>query len=207
MHATPSAGLPEMAYAATPALVDRDTLVAASALGLVPLLLAGLVVLVERWRGHDEMFDDMTPGRLRPDGTAGSRHRVRGGEWSGTVAPAFAPPPDVRPGVVGTVVDGVADPHDVGATLLERIFEGRDVVRLSALKGSFGLTMREAQVGLYREVADAATWMTRPGDLFDGGQGFTDATGSLFSFDGPRGCGDGCDGSHLPGCDLPGCDF
>ncbi|GAA2742539.1 hypothetical protein GCM10009868_12900 [Terrabacter aerolatus] len=207
MHATPMAGLPGMAYAATPALVDRDTLVGASALGLVPLLLAGVVVLVKWWRGRDEMFGGVTPGLLPPDGTAGSRHRVRGGEWSGTVAPVFAPPPDVRPGVVGTVVDGVADPHDVSATLLDlavrgwfrivdvrterderprdwelhrvgpapaetttafeqllldRIFEARDVVRLSALKGSFGLTMREAQIGLYREVVDRGWYARHP---------------------------------------------
>ncbi|CAN7437456.1 DUF2207 domain-containing protein [Terrabacter sp. LjRoot27] len=204
-HATPDGGLTALGYAAAPALVDRDTVVGAALLGLVPLAVAGVVVLVKWWRGRDEMFDDVTPGLLPADPARASRHRVRGGEWSGVVAPAFAPPRDVRPGVVGTVVDGVADAHDVSATLLDlavrgwfrivdvreqegerprdwelrrtepapdetptafeqllldRILGGRDRVRLSALRGSFGLTMREAQIGLYREVVDRG-WYAR----------------------------------------------
>ncbi|GAA2154725.1 putative membrane protein DUF2207 [Humibacillus xanthopallidus] len=207
-HATLAAALPGSWYAASPALVDRDTFVGAAVLGLVPLALAGLVVLVKWWRGRDEMFDAVTPGLLPEDPGSAPRHRVRGGEWSGVVAPAFAPPRDVRPGVVGTVVDGVADPHDVSATLLDlavrgwfrivdlreagddgvardwelrradpaptedvtaferllldRIFEGREQVRLSALRGGFGLTMREAQIGLYREVVDRGWYARHP---------------------------------------------
>ena len=213
------------AYAAAPALVDRQTFVGATALGLVPLALAGLVVLVKWWRGRDEVFDAVTPGLVPDDPAHAPRHRVRGGEWSGVVAPAFAPPRDVRPGVVGTVVDGVAHAHDVSATvvdlavrgwfrivevgadasrerdpehgsadratdtgrgrprdwelrraasppaesptafeqlLLDRLFEGRDTVRLSSLEGSFAMTMREAQVGLYREVVDRGWYARHP---------------------------------------------
>ena len=210
MGTTVAAAMPcavAMPYAVTRALVDQDTFVGACLLALVPLLLAGLVVLVKWWRARDEMFDDVTPGLLPPDPAHAPRHRVRGGEWSGTVAPAFAPPRDVRPGVVGTVVDGVADPHDVSATLLDlavrgwfhivetdgrddtqrrdwelrratsapeeaptaferllldRVFEGRDRVRLSALKGSFAMTMREAQIGLYREVVERGWYARHP---------------------------------------------
>jgi hypothetical protein len=189
-------------HAAAPALVDRDTFVGASVIGLVPVLLACLVVLVKWWRGRDEMFDTVTPGLLPDDPATAPRHRVRGGEWSGTVAPAFAPPRGVRPGVVGTVVDGVAHAHDVSATLLDlavrgwfrivqvsqgsdrdwelrrttpppaeaptaferllldRLFDGRDRVCLSTLKGSFAMTMREAQIGLYREVVERR-WYAR----------------------------------------------
>ncbi|GAB3884308.1 DUF2207 family protein [Terrabacter terrigena] len=206
-----------MAYAVAPALVDRDTVVGASLLGLVPLALAGLVVLVKWWRGRDEVFDALTPGLVPDDPARAPRHRARGGEWSGTVAPAFAPPREVRPGVVGTVIDGVAHAHDVSATLvdlavrgwfrivevaaggaspdqgtdtgrgkardwelrrtatppdeapsaferllLDRLFEGRDTVRLSSLKGSFAITMREAQIGLYREVVDRGWYAGHP---------------------------------------------
>jgi hypothetical protein len=216
-----------VAYAAAPALVDRRTFVGATVLGLVPLALAGLVVLVKWWRGRDEVFDAVTPGLVPDDPAHAPRHRVRGGEWSGVVAPAFTPPRDVRPGVVGTVVDGVAHAHDVSATLvdlavrgwfqivevgreigtqggvededgrseratdtgrgrprdwelrraatppaespsaferllLDRLFEGRDTVRLSSLKGSFAMTMREAQIGLYREVVERGWYARHP---------------------------------------------
>lgn len=204
---TTAATVVAMPYAVSRGLVDKDTFVGASLLGLVPLALAGLVVLVKWWRGRDEMFDDVTPGLLPADPANAPRHRVRGGEWSGTVAPSFAPPRGVRPGVVGTVVDGVADPHDVSATLLDlavrgwfhivqvggpddegardwelrradpvpaeapsaferllldRVFDGRDHVRLSSLDGSFALTMREAQIGLYREVVDRGWYARHP---------------------------------------------
>ncbi|CAN7437524.1 hypothetical protein LJR027_002710 [Terrabacter sp. LjRoot27] len=52
------------------------------------------------------------------------------------------------------------------------------------------------------DIGDASTWLTDPGDLLDGVDGFTDAADSLFSFDGLPGCGDGCDGCDLPGCDV-----
>ncbi|MGO4599615.1 hypothetical protein [Terrabacter sp. 2RAF25] len=66
------------------------------------------------------------------------------------------------------------------------------------------LTLLAAGV-LVTDLADAAGGL---GDLldvdgvFDGVDGFTDATDSLFSFDGLPGCADGFDA-----CDLPGCDF
>src|SRR5690349_12462105 len=63
-----------IAYAAAPALVDRDTLVGATALGLVPLALAGLVVLVKWWRGRDEVFDAVTPGLVPDDPAHAPRH-------------------------------------------------------------------------------------------------------------------------------------
>ncbi|HET7801064.1 MAG TPA: hypothetical protein VFL38_11610 [Humibacillus xanthopallidus] len=68
-HATLEAALPCSWYAASPALVDRDTFVGAAVPGLVPLALAGLVVLVKWWRGRDEMFDAVTPGLLPEDTT------------------------------------------------------------------------------------------------------------------------------------------
>ncbi|NUR81887.1 MAG: DUF2207 domain-containing protein [Dermatophilaceae bacterium] len=46
--------------------------------------------------------------------------------------------------------------------LLDRLFEGRDAVHLSSLKGSFAMTMREAQIGLYREVVDRGWYARHP---------------------------------------------
>ncbi|NUO36693.1 MAG: hypothetical protein HOP97_06180 [Terrabacter sp.] len=49
-----------MAYAVAPALVDSHTFVGATAIGLVPLVLAGLVVFVKWWRGRDEVSPTRT---------------------------------------------------------------------------------------------------------------------------------------------------
>ena len=61
---------------------------------------------------------------------------------------------------------GAADPDDTLTTfekkLLTALFGSRREIRLSALKGSFGLTMREAQIGLYREVVDRGWYRRHP---------------------------------------------
>lgn len=181
------------------------------------------------------MFEATTPGLLTADPGSARRLRLRSGEWDGTVAVAFTPPPGVTPGVAGTVVDGVTDPHDVSATIVDLAVRGwftieevtrdagaeaastgpgrrdrdwmlhragtdpaesltgfeatlvtnlfRDVgnvggtagdagtavsavsadeVRLSQLHGSFAMTMREAQIGLYREVVDRGWYLRHP---------------------------------------------
>lgn len=190
-----------------PAVVDRNTLLGASVVGAVPLLLALLVVGVKRWRSRDEVFVGVTPGLLPGSGDKATRRRVRGGEWDGPVAVQFNPPKDVSPGVAGTVVDGVAHAHDVSAVIVDlavrgwfRIEEvpgeggakGRDWVlhrsasdpadtltdferqlvanlftdgpdvRLSALRGGFAMSMRQAQIGLYREVVDRGWYERHP---------------------------------------------
>lgn len=211
--------------AALPALVDRSELVGAIALGLVPLVFSALVVGVMWWRSRDEVFVDVTPGLLPSDPATARRRRVRSGEWKGTVAVAFTPPRGMTPGLAGTVLDGVADPHDVSATiidlavrgwftieevtavggpprheqtprrapdprsgrdwmlqcaesvpvgaatqpltgfertLVDALFASGPDVRLSALRGAFAMTMREAQVGLYREVVDRGWYRRHP---------------------------------------------
>lgn len=46
--------------------------------------------------------------------------------------------------------------------LLGALFGSRSEVRLSSLKGHFGVTMREAQIGLYREVVDRGWYRRHP---------------------------------------------
>ena len=221
-------GAPTIRDAAHPALLDRTELAGSVVLALVPLLLAAVVVAVGWWRSRDEMFVDVTPGLLPSQPGSARRRRLRSGEWNGTVAVAFTPPRGVTPGVAGTVVDGVADPHDVSATILDLAVRGwftiaevpvdassgpsdpeptaervgrrprkrgradRDwmlrraetdpdetltgfertlvsdlfasgaQVRLSDLRGTFGMTMRQAQIGLYREVVDRGWYRRHP---------------------------------------------
>ncbi|MFM6847751.1 MAG: DUF2207 family protein [Terrabacter sp.] len=168
-----------MAYAAVPALVDRDTFVGATALGLVPLALAGLVVLAKWWRGRDQVFDDITPG-LVPDDPVAHAHdvsatlvdlAVRGWFHIVEVGAERASPELATDTGRGRPRDWVlrraASPPDEPPSafeqlLLDRIFEGRDEVRLSSLKGSFAMTMREAQIGLYREVVDRGWYARHP---------------------------------------------
>ena len=50
------------------------------------------------------------------------------------------------------------------AELLGELFASGPVVRLSALKGSFGMTLRRAQIGLYREVVDRGWYAKHPQD-------------------------------------------
>ncbi|MDN5767692.1 MAG: DUF2207 domain-containing protein [Humibacillus sp.] len=214
--------------AAHPAFVDRTELAGSVLLGLVPVLLAAIVVGVARWRSRDEMFVDVTPGLIPTEPGSARRRRLRSGEWNGTVAVAFTPPRGVTPGLAGTVVDGVADPHDVSATIVDLAVRGwftiaelsadtpsgpsgpdpraepvgrgprklgrgdRDwmlhrahtdpdetltgfertlvsdlfasgaQVRLSDLAGTFGMSMRQAQIGLYREVVDRGWYRRHP---------------------------------------------
>ena len=222
------AGAPNLSDAAHPAFVDRTELAGSVVLALVPLVLAAVVVGVSRWRSRDEMFVDVTPGLVPSQPSSARRRRLRSGEWSGTVAVAFTPPRGVTPGVAGTVIDGVADPHDVSATIVDLAVRGwftiaeqpegadsgvanapspagpvggrsrkqgradrdwmlhraeadpdealtgfertlvRDLfasgtqVRLSDLRGTFGMTMRQAQIGLYREVVDRGWYRRHP---------------------------------------------
>lgn len=73
---------------------------------------------------HDEEFVGVTPGLLPADGQATTR-RVRGGkEWHGTVAVQFHPPVGVGPALLGTLIDGVVQPRDVGAMLIDLSLRG-----------------------------------------------------------------------------------
>ncbi len=110
------------AFEATPA---TGGLAAAVALG-------GAAVLTRRVRrtGRDEYFVGLTPGLSPADGQAAATAAV-GVRDRGPVAVQFAPPPGLRPGQLGTLVDGKADPRDVTATIIDLAV--REYVRITAI--------------------------------------------------------------------------
>jgi hypothetical protein len=107
-------------------------------LGLLTLaLFAWAVVAVLHIAGrtlhHDEMFTEVTPGVIPPRPGSAPRHRLPGltSEYDGEVAVAFSPPKGVRPGLVGTVVDGRVDSFDLTATLVDLAVRGH--LRITAV--------------------------------------------------------------------------
>ncbi|MGJ3508502.1 DUF2207 domain-containing protein [Enemella sp. A6] len=94
-------------------------------IGVFALLLALLIVWVLRLFRRDQIFTGITPGQFPMPGQDAPRTRVKGGqEYSGPVAVQFTPPPGLSPGLVGTVVDGVAHMHDVTATIVDLAVRG-----------------------------------------------------------------------------------
>src|SRR5690554_2221404 len=82
---------------------------------------AGFAITRARTRGRDEAYLGLTPG-LAPG--AGGSERVGKRDRRLPVAVQFEPPRDVRPGVIGTLLDERADPHDVTATLVDLAVRG-----------------------------------------------------------------------------------
>lgn len=79
-----------------------------------------LVGIVGRRFFHDKVFVDLTPGLVPARGQRALVKRVQPGqEYSGTVPVAFSPPKGLTPGLVGTVVDGVAEMRDITATIVD----------------------------------------------------------------------------------------
>ncbi len=114
----------------------------ATAGGSLAVLAAGGLVMYRRLRrdGFDEQYVGLTPGVVPAPGQAvgvGSRRRA-------PVAVQFTPPADFHAGQLGTLVDEVADPRDVTATIvdlavrghlrIERVDDGADW-RLTRLAG------------------------------------------------------------------------
>jgi hypothetical protein len=72
-------------------------------------------------RGRDQAYLGLTPG-LAP--APGQEARVGHVRRAGPIAVQFTPPPEVRAGEVGTLVDEVADPKDVTATIIDLAVRG-----------------------------------------------------------------------------------
>ncbi len=86
----------------------------------------GVVGLVAKAFHHDEMFTGVIPGTIPPDPERAPRERLKGAvqEYTGEIAVAFNPPKGFRPGLVGTVIDGRVDSHDLTGTLVDLAVRG-----------------------------------------------------------------------------------
>lgn len=108
------------------------------------LLVAGLLVTAftvvaiirSRREGLDEIYQGVTPGQLPLPGQDVATLRVPEESYSKDVAVQFTPPAGLRPGLVGTVFDGMAESRDVTATIVDLAVRG--YVRISAVEPEDG---------------------------------------------------------------------
>ena len=107
----------------TPSPLDPVTPTAVT--GVLALLIVGVgtAVVVRRVRrnGRDRQYLGLTPG-LAP--APGQELQLGYRDKRTPVAVQFAPPPGVSPGEVGTLLDEVADPKDVTATIIDLAVRG-----------------------------------------------------------------------------------
>lgn len=113
--------LPILERRPAPANPFAPNTAAGAVAGVVLLLGVGIAVTRVRTRGRDEAYLGLTPGVVP---AAGQLVSVGPRDESLPIAVQFTPPADVHPGVIGTLVDEVADPHDVTATLVDLAVRG-----------------------------------------------------------------------------------
>jgi uncharacterized membrane protein YgcG len=91
--------------------------------GFLVVLLAGIVLLSRAIRGKamDEQYSGLTPG-LTPVSDDDARIVKR--DYDSPVAVQFQPPPGLRPGQLGTLIDERADVRDVTATIVDLAVRG-----------------------------------------------------------------------------------
>lgn len=101
-------------------------------LGSVTLLLRRILA------SHDEIYDGLTPGVLpsREEWKTTPTKRLRSTEYKGPFPVAFTPPRDVTPGLIGMVIDGVVDPRDLTATIVD--LAARGFLRIEVLDDGKG---------------------------------------------------------------------
>ena len=119
---------PETFAGVEPILVERTTWrsfmgwagPAGIVAGLIALIGGGGAIWRARTRGRDRAYLGLTPGLFptspAADQTGPARRRP--------VAVQFTPPEGVRPGAAGTLLDEVANPHDVTATIVDLAVRG-----------------------------------------------------------------------------------
>ncbi len=103
---------PERAFAVNPST--------GATTGLLTLAGFALVFLRVRRRGRDREYLGLTPG-LAP---APGQEAAIGPRRRAAISVQFTPPPDVRPGQLGTLVDEHADVRDVTATIVDLAVRG-----------------------------------------------------------------------------------
>ncbi|QGF23335.1 DUF2207 domain-containing protein [Raineyella fluvialis] len=100
--------------------------------GLVVTAVTILAIVRSRRSGLDEIYEGVTPGQLPARGQQALTRRVADTEYTRTVAVQFTPPKGLRPGLVGTIYDGVAESRDVTATIVDLAVRG--YVRIRAVE-------------------------------------------------------------------------
>lgn len=101
-------------------------------IGLVVTAITVLAIVRSRRTGLDEIYQGVTPGQLPAPGQPALTRRVTDGEYTKAVAVQFTPPKGLRPGLVGTVFDGVAESRDVTATIVDLAVRG--YVKITAVE-------------------------------------------------------------------------
>jgi len=91
--------------------------------GFLALLGVGILLLSRAIRGKasDEQYGGLTPG-LTP--VSGDDARIVKRDYDSPVAVQFQPPPGLRPGQLGTLIDEKADIRDVTATIVDLAVRG-----------------------------------------------------------------------------------
>jgi len=88
---------------------------------LLALIVGAMVALVRR-RGRDSAYTGLTPGLMPVHGEQPGEAFVT--RHPSDVAVQFTPPAGLRPGQIGTLIDEVANPVDVTATIIDLAVRG-----------------------------------------------------------------------------------
>jgi uncharacterized protein (TIGR04222 family) len=117
------------AYEATPATLGGTALVGLAAVG-------GVMALVWR-RGRDRRYRGSQVDQVMGNPT-GEHQAVPIGEADASAPVEFAPPDDLRPGQMGTLIDEQANVLDVSATLVDLAVRGYLLIQEIPKDGWFG---------------------------------------------------------------------
>lgn len=123
----------------------------------------GVVNVVAKAFQHDEVFTGVTPGTIPADPGTAPRERLRGTsqEYAGEIAVAFNPPKGFRPGLIGTVIDGRVDSHDLTGTLVDLAVRGH--LRIAAAPADAAPSEARRRYARRPEGALKTDWiLTRP---------------------------------------------